>query len=103
MTNLTATCTQSYNSTGTHQISAIYSGDANFAGSTSSGSSVQVVKSGAKTVLGFVKSLLAWSFFYHPAYTQVMQFVVSRSPRTTSSLVPGQWMRLQEGAAHTAA
>ena len=84
MTNLTATCTQTYNSTGTHQISAVYSGDANFAGSTSSGSSVQVVKSGAKTVVGFVKSALAWSFFYHPTYTQVMQFVVSQIAKGTT-------------------
>ncbi len=84
MTNLTATCTQSYNSTGTHQISAVYSGDANFAGSTSSGSSVQVVKSGAITALGFVKSLLRWSFFYHPTYTSVMQFVVSQIANGTT-------------------
>ena len=84
MTNLTATCTQSYNSTGTHQISAVYSGDANFAGSTSSGSSVQVVKSGAITALGFVKSLLRWSFFYHPTYTSVMQFVVSQIAQGTT-------------------
>ncbi len=90
MTNLTATCTQSYNLTGTHQISAVYSGDANFAGSTSSGSSVQVVKSGAKTVLGFVKSLLQWSFFYHPTYTQVMQFVVSQIANGTTVVLQCQ-------------
>jgi hypothetical protein len=90
MTNLTATCTQSYNSTGTHQISAVYSGDGNFAGSTSSGSSVQVVKSGAKTVLGFVKSALAWSFFYHPTYTQVMQFVVSQIAKGTTVVLQCQ-------------
>ncbi len=90
MTNLTATCTQSYNSTGTHQISAVYSGDPNFTGSTSSGSAVQVVKSGAKTVLGFVKSALAWSFFYHPTYTQVMQFVVSQIAKGTTVVLQCQ-------------
>ena len=90
MTNLTATCTQSYNSTGTHQISAVYSGDANFAGSTSSGSSVQVVKSGAKTVLGFVKSLLAVVFLLPPHLHPVMQFVVSQIANGTTVVLQCQ-------------
>lgn len=90
LNNLGATCTQSYSSTGTHQISAVYSGDANFAGSTSSANPVQIVKSGAKTVLGFVKAALAWSFFYHPTYTQVMQFVVSQIAKGTTVVLQCQ-------------
>jgi hypothetical protein len=86
LTNLGATCTVSYQSAGTHQIFAVYSGDANFAGSTSSASSVQIAKGATKTpaVLGFVRSLLAWSFFYHPTYTQVMQFKVSAVVKRTT-------------------
>ncbi len=90
LNNLAATCTQSYSSTGTHQISAVYSGDANFAGSTSSANPVQIVKSGAKTVRGFVKSLVAWTFFYHPTYTQVMKFVVSQIAKGTTIVMTCQ-------------
>ena len=90
LNNLGATCTQSYSSTGTHQISAVYSGDANFAGSTSSANPVQIVKSGAKTVRGFVKSLVAWTFFYHPTYTQVMKFVVSQIAKGTTIVMTCQ-------------
>jgi Bacterial Ig-like domain (group 3) len=90
LSNLGATCTQSYNSKRTHQISAVYSGDANFAGSTSSTSSVQIVKSGAKAVAGFVKSLLLWSFFYHPTYTSVMKFSVSPLAKGTTIIISCQ-------------
>ncbi|MGH2881264.1 MAG: Ig-like domain-containing protein, partial [Solirubrobacteraceae bacterium] len=90
LNNLAATCTQSYGSKETHQISAVYSGDANFAGSTSSANPVQIVKSGAKTVRGFVKSLLAWSFFYHPTYTAVMKFVVSQIAKGTTIVMTCQ-------------
>ncbi len=90
LNNLGATCTQSYSSTGTHQISAVYTGDANFAGSTSSANPVQIVKSGAKTVRGFVKSLVAWTFFYHPTYTQVMKFVVSQIANGTTIIMTCQ-------------
>jgi hypothetical protein len=72
LTNLTATCTVTYGSRGTHEISALYSGDANFAGSTSTASAVKIVTK-APTVLAFVKSTLGWTFFYHPTYTAVIQ------------------------------
>jgi hypothetical protein len=90
LSNLGASCTQSYSSTGTHQISAVYSGDGNFAGSSSSPASVQIVKSGAKTVLGFVNSLLAWSFFYHPTYTSVITFAVSTIAKGTTVVLTCQ-------------
>jgi Bacterial Ig-like domain (group 3) len=87
LTNLGATCTQSYHSKGMHQISAVYSGDANFAGSSSSASPVQIVKSGAKTVAGFVKSSLRWSFFYHPTYTSVLRFLLSQLAQGSTILL----------------
>ena len=51
---------------------------------------MQIVKSGAKTVRGFVKSLLAWSFFYHPTYTSVIQFVVSAIAKGTTVVITCQ-------------
>ena len=73
LANLTATCTVKYGSRGTHQISALYSGDANFGSSSSPARPVQIVKS-APAVTAFVKSTLQWTFFYHPTYTQVILF-----------------------------
>jgi hypothetical protein len=73
MSNLTAVCTMKYRTRGTHDISAVYSGDANFAGSASSVHVVRVLRS-APAVPAFVKSTLQWTFFYHPAYTNVILF-----------------------------
>jgi Bacterial Ig-like domain (group 3) len=72
LSKLTATCSVQYQSLGTHNISAMFSGDANFTASNSSPSSVQIVKGSAPVVLGFVSSTLQWTFYYHPAYTQVI-------------------------------
>jgi len=73
LSNLTATCTVKYAARGTHDISAIYNGDANFTAATSSTSAVQVVRSSDPTaVLGVVGSTLQWTFFYHPTYSTVL-------------------------------
>ena len=73
LNGLGATCVISYKSRGRHNISARYSGDSNFASSTSPSRSVQVGKGSPGTiVLGFINSTLQWQFYYHPAYTQVM-------------------------------
>jgi hypothetical protein len=73
LTQLTATCRVMYGSPGAHSISARYAGDPNFAASTSSTSSLRVVRgSRARTVLGFVASTLQWTFGYHPTYSQVI-------------------------------
>jgi hypothetical protein len=67
-----ATCVVRYKKAGTHPISAVYSGDANFVSSASSSSSVRVGKSSSQpVVLGFINSTLQWQFYYHPGYTQV--------------------------------
>ena len=39
---------------------------------------------------GFVKSLVAWTFFYHPTYTQVMKFVVSQIAKGTTIVMTCQ-------------
>ena len=75
-----ATCTVSYAKTGTHDIKAVYSGDANFNGSASSpGQAVGVVKASAK-VLGIVGSTMQWTFLFTPSYTKVLALVVNSAP-----------------------
>jgi Bacterial Ig-like domain (group 3) len=71
LTNLTSTCTVKYRRRGTHHISALYTGDANFSSSASPARFVKIVNT-APTVTGFVKSTLQWTFFYHPKYTQLI-------------------------------
>jgi hypothetical protein len=69
-----ATCEYKYKTMGTHRISARYSSDANFTGSSSS---VHRLKAVAKPhrVLGIITSTLFWKFYYTPAYTKFLQFV----------------------------
>ena len=72
LSRLVATCVTSYRSVGTHQISARYVGDPNFAPSTSPSRSMRVVEHSSRpAVLGFVSSTLQWQFQYHPTYTVV--------------------------------
>jgi hypothetical protein len=72
---LTATCTLKYRLKGSHRISAAYGGDGNFDPSTSPTTSVLIGKgSSGRAVLGFIKSTMQWTFFYHPTYTQVLWF-----------------------------
>ena len=89
LSNLTATCTVSYKSPGTHTISALYSGDANFTGSTSSTSGVQIVKGAPKTptVHGSLGSTLAWTIYYHPRYSEFTVFKAFAVAKGTSIIV----------------
>jgi adhesin/invasin len=76
----TATCTVSYAATGTHAITAVYHGDANFSGSTSTpAQAVGVVKASVK-VLGIIGSTMQWTFFYTPSYTKVLALAVNSAP-----------------------
>jgi len=76
----TATCKVSYAATGTHAITAVYLGDANFSGSASSPArAVGVVKGSAK-VLGIIGSTMQWTFFYTPSYTKVLALAVNSAP-----------------------
>jgi Bacterial Ig-like domain (group 3) len=89
LSNLTATCTVSYKSPGTHTISALYTGDANFTGSTSSTSGVQIVKGAPKTptVHGSLGSTLAWTIYYHPRYSEFTVFKAFAVAKGTSIIV----------------
>ncbi len=71
-----ATCSLSYAIAGVHQITARYSGDANFSGSSSPADAVSAVRVPA-TVAGSITSTMQWSFYYTPSYTLVRNLVVN--------------------------
>jgi Bacterial Ig-like domain (group 3) len=89
LSNLTATCSVGYASRGTHSISALYIGDSNFTGSTSSASSVQIVKGAAKAPLvrGSLGSTLGWRINFHPRYSELTELDAFAVPKGTSILV----------------
>ncbi len=74
--NLSASCTLTYNTIGTHSITARYGGDSNFTGSTAPGQPVTVVRAPVH-VLGLVTSTMQWDFAYNPAYTKVLMLFVN--------------------------
>jgi hypothetical protein len=74
-----ATCTITYNTQGTHSITARYGGDANFKGSTSPAQPVRVVPVPVQ-VIGTITSTMQWTFLYTPAYTKVLALVVNGAP-----------------------
>ncbi len=79
-----ATCTVSYASSGTHEISARYLGDPNFAGSTSGVAEVSVQNnppSGRLTVT------MQWEFHYTPHYTTILQFLINSVPTGANVMV----------------
>jgi hypothetical protein len=89
LSNLTATCAVSYPSAGTHSISALYNGDADFTGSTSPASGVQIVKGAAKapTVHGTLGSTLWWKVFYHPHYSELIGLEAYAVAKGTTILI----------------
>ncbi len=89
LSSLTATCSVGYPSPGTHSISALYNGDANFTGSSSAASSVQIVKGAPKAprVHGALGSTLGWRIYFHPHYSEVAQLEAFAIAKGTSILV----------------
>jgi Big-like domain-containing protein len=89
VSNLTATCSVSYPTAGTHNVSALYNGDSNFAGSTSPATGVQVVKGAAKapTVHGALGSTLGWKIAYHPHFSELLALQAYAVPKGTTILV----------------
>ncbi|MGA9859087.1 MAG: Ig-like domain repeat protein [Solirubrobacteraceae bacterium] len=89
LSSLTATCSVSYASRGTHSISALYIGDSNFVGSTSPSSGVQIVSGAPKApaVHGKLGSTLGWSIFYHPHYSELTALEAFAVSKGTSILV----------------
>jgi hypothetical protein len=71
-----ASCAVSYALAGTHQITALYSGDANFSGSSSPASSVSAAPV-PTTVLGAITATMQWAFYFTPQYTAVRNLVVN--------------------------
>jgi hypothetical protein len=74
-----ASCTVSYDLAGAHQITAAYSGDANFSGSSSPADQVSAVPVPA-LVLGTIRATMQWAFFFTPHYTVVRNLVVNGAP-----------------------
>ncbi len=72
-------CTVSYPSNGTHSITARYSGDPNFNGSTSTPETVSVVPL-PPNVAGIIAATMQWTFNYTPSYTKVGALVVNGLP-----------------------
>ena len=81
-----ATCSVSYASTGTHEVSAQYSGDANFLGSSSPAAQVGATPI-PTTVLGTITSTMQWQFYYTPRYTIVRALVVTGVSRGATVVV----------------
>jgi hypothetical protein len=78
-----AACTVAYQTVGAHSITARYSGDANFSGSSSSTQSVSAVAA-ATNVVGAITSTMQWAFKYTPSYTLIRNLVVNgASPGVT--------------------
>ena len=77
----TASCTITYTQPGQHLITARYIGDGNFASSTSS--PAQLVDA----VAGRIHPMVSWTFYYNPAYTQILALTVQNAPRNATVLV----------------
>jgi adhesin/invasin len=71
-----ATCTLTYSTVGTHNITASYGGDPNFTGSTAPPQTVTVVPQGVH-VLGTISATMQWGFAYNPTYTRVLTLFVN--------------------------
>jgi hypothetical protein len=89
LSSLTATCSVSYPSAGTHDISAFYEGNANFTGATSPASGVQIVNGAPKApaVQGALGSTLGWRIYYHPQYSELTALEAFAVPKGASILV----------------
>jgi adhesin/invasin len=76
LVNSTGTCSVVYRRAGSHSITAMYGGDANFTGSTSSAATMAVVK--AQTpIRGRLDPTMLWTFHYTRSYTTVVQLIVN--------------------------
>jgi hypothetical protein len=74
LANGIAQCPVTYKALGTHSISAVYLGDANFSGSATTVHKLAVV---VPKPTGFVSSLMTWTFQFKPHYTHVATLTVT--------------------------
>ncbi|MBV9604742.1 MAG: Ig-like domain repeat protein [Solirubrobacterales bacterium] len=70
----TATCTVTYRASGTHAISASYSGDASFQ-SSDSGTLAESLQP-----VGTIGASMQWRFYYTRGFTRLLQLILSRAP-----------------------
>ena len=82
LTGTGATCTVTYNSVGSHNITAQYGGNADFLGSAPPAQLVSVVRP-PPHVVGFISSTMQWSFYYTDTYTRVLTLVVNGASGAT--------------------
>ncbi|HEY6399465.1 MAG TPA: Ig-like domain-containing protein [Solirubrobacteraceae bacterium] len=66
-----ASCTVRYSTSGVRRVTAVYSGDHNFGGSSSSAIAVPV------QALGRISSFMLWNFLHTPKYTSVTSMTVN--------------------------
>ena len=69
-----AHCTVTYKALGTHSISAVYLGDANFSGSSTPRAHAG---GGRRQANRYVSSLMTWTFQFKPHYTRVTTLAVT--------------------------
>jgi hypothetical protein len=69
-----ATCTQTYSSVGAHSITAVYTGDRNFGGSSAGPVTIPV------NVVGIIGSPMRWRFAPSAKYTKVLALAVKAVP-----------------------
>jgi hypothetical protein len=77
----TASCTVSYARQGSHTVTAVYGGDANFTGSSSAPSAVKV------QLLGRLGATMRWIFVSGASYTKVLSMLVRGAPSGSQVLV----------------
>jgi Big-like domain-containing protein len=82
MTHAGATCTVTYDSPGSHSISAQYAGDTNFRGSAAAAQAMTVIKP-PRRILGLITSTMQWNFYFTPTYTKVLTLVVNGASGAT--------------------
>jgi hypothetical protein len=85
-----ASCALDYAALGQHTVTAQYSGDANFTGSSSPAQTIRVVPVPAPVapaVLGIVSSTMQWSFYFTPRYSVVRVLSINDVSATDSVLV----------------
>jgi Bacterial Ig-like domain (group 3) len=82
MTHAGATCSVTYDSPGSHSITAEYAGDANFGGSSALPQPMTVVKPAGR-ILGLISSTMQWSFYSTSRYTRVLTLVVNGASGAT--------------------
>lgn len=92
LTNGRATCTVSYDAPGSHSITAQYSGDANFHGSSAPAQPMSVLAPSTQPTsavtppvkaLGWITSTMQWTFYSTPTYTKVLKLAVNAASAAT--------------------